>query len=44
MDLLGEVEFKTKKLIDDKTNGFHAAYAALDRKLREYEQEVILQM
>ena len=40
VDLLGEVEFKTKKLIDEKTNDFHAAYAALDRKAREYEQEV----
>ena len=40
MDLLSEVEFKTKKLLDEKTNDFHAAYAAMDRKLREVDQEV----
>ena len=40
VDLLSEVEFKTKKLLDEKTNDFHAAYAAMDRKLRDVEQEV----
>ncbi len=41
VDLLSEVEFKTKKLLDEKTNDFHAAYAAMDRKLRDVEQQVI---
>lgn len=40
LELLTEIETKTKKHIEDKTTDFHAAYTALDRKLRELEQEV----
>lgn len=41
LDLIGNVETKTKKEFDDKAEDFQKAYTLLDRRLNELEQEVV---